>query len=305
MGKSTFRVLLVDDYDPWRRFVSTTLQKKPELQVVGEASDGLEAVQKAQALQPDLILLDIGLPTVNGIEGARRILRSAPKTRILFVSEQRSSDIVEGALRTGAGGYVLKSDATTELLPAVEAVLQGNQFVSFGLSRRVSGHTDIGASEVGNRIENNPYLLLRHNASIRAFLASIIEATAADFGNVQLFDSKNRVVRIVAQQGFESEFLDYFDSVSCDHKCACSNAMSDQSRTIVIDVATDPLFSNDSRGVLLRAKVRSVQSTPLIAPLGKFVGIVSTHYKRSAGPKPHMWKPIDDLAGSFVRKLTA
>jgi DNA-binding NarL/FixJ family response regulator len=131
---STTRILLVDDYEPWRRFVSTTLQKQPTLQVIGEAVDGLEAVQKAQQLQPDLILLDIGLPTLNGIEAARRIRELSPKSKILFVSENRSWDIVEEALRTGAGGYVVKSDATRELLPAVKAVLGGRRFVSASLA---------------------------------------------------------------------------------------------------------------------------------------------------------------------------
>jgi DNA-binding NarL/FixJ family response regulator len=127
-------VLVVDDYGPWRSFASQTLQEKPELQVVGQASDGLEAIQKAQELRPDLILLDIGLPTVDGIKAARRILQYAPKTKILFLSQERSSDIVQEALRTGARGYVLKSGAATELLPAVEAVLQGKQFVSASLT---------------------------------------------------------------------------------------------------------------------------------------------------------------------------
>ena len=132
LGRIT-RILLVDDYEPWRRFVSTTLQKKSELQIVGEVTDGFEAVQKAQQLQPDLILLDIGLPTLNGIDAARRIRELSPKSRILFVSEDRSWDIAGEALRTGANGYVVKSDAASELLPAVEAVLQGKQFVSSGL----------------------------------------------------------------------------------------------------------------------------------------------------------------------------
>jgi DNA-binding NarL/FixJ family response regulator len=125
---------VVDDYEPWRRFVSTTLQKQLRLRVIGEAVDGLEVVQKAQQLQPDLILLDIGLPTLNGIEAARRIREVSPESKILFVSENRSWDIVEEALRTGAGGYVVKSDATGELLPAVNAVLGGKRFVSASLA---------------------------------------------------------------------------------------------------------------------------------------------------------------------------
>jgi DNA-binding NarL/FixJ family response regulator len=131
---STARILVVDDHESWRRFVSTTLQNQPELQIVGEVSDGLEAVQKAQELQPDLILLDIGLPTLNGIEAARRIRKVSPASRILFVSENRSADIAEEALSTGASGYVVKSDTGSELLPAVKAVLEGKRFISASLA---------------------------------------------------------------------------------------------------------------------------------------------------------------------------
>jgi DNA-binding NarL/FixJ family response regulator len=134
-GWTSIRILVVDDYGPWRHFVSTTLQKQPELQVIGEAVDGSEAVQKVQQLKPDMILLDIGLPTLNGIEAARRIREVSPKSRILFVSENRSWDIVEEALRTGAGGYVVKSDAASELVLAVRVVLQGKRFVSTSLAR--------------------------------------------------------------------------------------------------------------------------------------------------------------------------
>jgi len=123
-GKSV-RVLLVDAYRPWQEFVSTTLRNVPELEIVGKASDGLEAVQQAQQLQPDLILLDIGLPTLNGIAAARRIREVSPASKILFVEE---------ALSTRAGGYVVKSDAAGELLPAVKAVLEGKRFVSPSLA---------------------------------------------------------------------------------------------------------------------------------------------------------------------------
>lgn len=130
MKRPSIWVLIVDDYESWRRFFSQTIQKQEELQVIGEASDGREAVQKAKELQPDLILLDIGLPTLNGIEAARRIREVCPACKILFVSENRAADVVKEALNTGAGGFVLKSDAGKELLPAVEAVLKGKRFVS-------------------------------------------------------------------------------------------------------------------------------------------------------------------------------
>jgi DNA-binding NarL/FixJ family response regulator len=130
-------ILLVDDFKPWHRFIATMLQKQPEMQLVGQVFDGFHAVQQAQELQPDLILLDIGLPTINGIEAARRIREVSPHSKILFVSQNRSSDIAEEALRTGASGYVVKSDVAVELLPAIEAVLEGKPFVSSSLAGRV------------------------------------------------------------------------------------------------------------------------------------------------------------------------
>jgi len=131
---SSVRVLVVDDHEPFRRFVCSTLEKRPELQIVGQASDGLEATQKAEALQPDLIVLDLGLPTLHGIEAARRIRKLSPESKILFMSQESSADVVQEALSLGALGYVVKANAGSELLAAVEAVLQGRQFVSGGLS---------------------------------------------------------------------------------------------------------------------------------------------------------------------------
>jgi DNA-binding NarL/FixJ family response regulator len=124
------RVLIVEDYAPFRRFISSTLLKKRELQIICEVSDGFEGVQKAAELQPDLIVLDIGLPTLNGIEAARRIRKLAPESTIIFLSQESSADIVHAALSTGAAGYVVKINAATDLLAAVEAVCEGRQFVS-------------------------------------------------------------------------------------------------------------------------------------------------------------------------------
>jgi DNA-binding NarL/FixJ family response regulator len=124
---------VVDDCEEFRRFICSTLRTRPELQIVGEVSDGLEAVHKAEELRPDLIVLDIGLPTLNGIEAARQIRKVAPECKILFVSQESSADVVREALVLGALGYVVKAHAGSELLAAVEAVLQGRQFVSSGL----------------------------------------------------------------------------------------------------------------------------------------------------------------------------
>src|SRR5215472_3754518 len=102
MRKLTIRVLVVEDHEPWRRFERLTLRAHDELQIVGECPDGNEAIQKAEELKPELILLDIGLPTLNGIEAARRIGQVSPNSKILFLSENRSADIAEKALSTGA-----------------------------------------------------------------------------------------------------------------------------------------------------------------------------------------------------------
>lgn len=135
MDKFLNRVLVVDDFEAWRRSVCSMLQKQTELQVIGEASDGLEAVQKAEELRPDLVLLDIGLPTLNGIEAASRIHRIIPDTKILFVTLNNDPEMAKTALRNGALGYVLKMDAERELLPAIKAVIRGEKFVSRRLGR--------------------------------------------------------------------------------------------------------------------------------------------------------------------------
>jgi DNA-binding NarL/FixJ family response regulator len=127
-----FKVLVVEDYEQFRRFVCSLLQQKPELQMA-QAADGLEAVQKAEELQPDLIVLDIGLPGLNGLEVARRMPKLAPAARILFISQESCPDVVREALILGARGYVHKPRAATDLLRAIDTVLRGEQFVSPGL----------------------------------------------------------------------------------------------------------------------------------------------------------------------------
>ena len=116
---------MVEDYEPFRRFLCSTLSREPGFEIC-EAADGLEAVKKAEELQPDLILLDIGLPSLNGIGAARRIHKLSPESKILFVSQESSAEVVYEALASGALGYVVKVHAGSELLPAVEAVLQGS-----------------------------------------------------------------------------------------------------------------------------------------------------------------------------------
>lgn len=134
----SIKILVVDDFERYRRFVCSQLRRHFECQI-WEVSDGLEAVQRAQELRPDLVLLDIGLPGINGIEAGRRIRKASVNSRILYLSQESSADLVQEALHLGAQGYVLKADAADDLALAVDAVLSGQQFVSPRIAAQVIG----------------------------------------------------------------------------------------------------------------------------------------------------------------------
>jgi DNA-binding NarL/FixJ family response regulator len=123
------RILLVEDFEPWRCFVYSIVQNEPELRIIAYASDGIAGVQKAEELKPDLILLDIGLPELNGIAAARIICKVAPKSKILFMSQDFSADVVQEALTIGVG-FILKSDAYQELVPGIRAAVLERRFLS-------------------------------------------------------------------------------------------------------------------------------------------------------------------------------
>jgi DNA-binding NarL/FixJ family response regulator len=135
-NQSFVRILVVDDFADWWHWVLEKLRENRNLQVVGVASGGLEAVLKAKKLQPDLVLLDIGLPKLDGIAAARHIRKVAPECKILFLSQETDPDVVRAALSAGGHGYVVKSDADRELLAAIEAVMRGKTF----LSPRMTNH---------------------------------------------------------------------------------------------------------------------------------------------------------------------
>jgi DNA-binding NarL/FixJ family response regulator len=127
------RIVLVDDFEPWRTYVRSVVDDHPRFEIVAEASDGMEAVRRVQELQPDLVLLDIGLPSIDGIAAARLMRGVAPDAKILFLTQNRHSDIAEAALDAGGHGYVVKSDCGHDLLIAMATVLQGEKFVSRAL----------------------------------------------------------------------------------------------------------------------------------------------------------------------------
>jgi DNA-binding NarL/FixJ family response regulator len=114
------RILIVDDFAHWRISVRSILKRDPQLRVIGEARDGIEAIEKAATLRPDVVLLDIGMPRLNGIEAAKQIRQACRESKIIFLTQEDSSDVQSVALETGGVAYVLKSTAATKLLPAIE-----------------------------------------------------------------------------------------------------------------------------------------------------------------------------------------
>ncbi len=133
---SFVRILVVDDFAEWRHYVLEKLREDRSFEVVGVAADGLEAVLRAEQMQPDLVLLDIGLPKLDGIEAARQIRTVAPDSKVIFLSQENDPDLARAALSVGARGYVVKSDAGSELLPALQTVMLGKRFGS----RSLAGH---------------------------------------------------------------------------------------------------------------------------------------------------------------------
>jgi DNA-binding NarL/FixJ family response regulator len=130
-------ILLVDDFEPFRIVLSSLLRNRPPLRIIAEAADGLEAVRKAELLQPDLILLDIGLPNLDGIDAARQIRELVPQAKIVFLTQETSPEIVDEAMRSGAAGYVFKIEAASALFETIERVIQNEQSAGLRGAQRV------------------------------------------------------------------------------------------------------------------------------------------------------------------------
>lgn len=141
---SVIQILIAEDFLPWQHFVSMKLQSEIDLRIISVATDGLEAVHKAKEVQPDLILMDLSLPRMNGIDATRQIRILSPGSRILFLSEHADSNLIQAALDAGACGYILKSDSGSDLILGIRAVLLGQPFVSHSLTnwRKISDSMD-------------------------------------------------------------------------------------------------------------------------------------------------------------------
>lgn len=286
--RKSVRVLVVDDYEPWRRFVCTTLLNQPGLEVIGEVSDGLEAVRQAQELQPDLILLDIGLPALNGIEAARRIREVLPTCKVLFVSDNRSADIAEEAFKTGARGYVVKLDAGRELLPAMKAVLAGKRFTSSSLSGQ------------DYRLRMNDYgsaIAYSHEVAFYADDRSVVDGYAR-FIEISL-KAENAVI-VVVTESHRASLLPKLEAARVDIPAAIEQGryipldLADTISRLTVNDMPDPVRCTKVVGDVIMEAAKSVNAaTSRVVVCGEIAPtLLSNGNEEEAIKLEHLWDEI-------------
>ena len=206
------KILIVDDFELFRRSICFLLKHRPEFDIVGEASDGLEAVQKAEELKPDLILLDASLPKMRGIDAAREIRKLLPDSQIIFMNYESNANLVQETLSMGISGYLVKTSADKDLLNAVDAIAKGERFCSPDLADRVRRDVSSRASFHFEFDSENRIFLARfngpvtaesmkefyHAAAAAALLAKEFRGSIADFSGVSRIRVMPATVRELA-----------------------------------------------------------------------------------------------------------
>lgn len=280
----SMRILVADDYKGWRRQVYLLLQTRPELQIICEVSDGSNAVEKAEELKPDLILLDIGLPNLNGIEAAREIRQVSPSSKIIFLSQQKSLDVVQEALDTGARAYVYKADARTDLLAAVDAVLRGKQFVS-----RTLRDYEFKAKTSSEHV----ILIYSDDAVLLDSFARFV-APALRSGNAAVvIATKSHHDGLGQRLQAESVDVDGHDQNGTYVALDAADAFS----AIMVDGLPDPVRFFESIGGLMKAAARAASAAnPRVAFCGEALGILW------AGGKVDAVLRLEQLSNDLARK---
>jgi DNA-binding NarL/FixJ family response regulator len=304
---SSLRMLVVEDYPPFRQFVCSMLGRKPELQVVGEAADGLEAVHKAEELRPDLIVLDIGLPALNGLEAARRIRKLAPESKIIFVTQESSADIVQEALRLGASGYVLKTNAGKELLTAVEAVRQGKQFIGGGLSQeslsRAAAVEALGISILNERLEEK--VVRKHEVQFHPDDASFV-AGFTRFIETALLEGK--AVIVLATPSHQKGLLQKLREDGVNIAAAIQEGryipsdVAETLATFMVNGRLDPVLFQKATGDLIASAAKVVKGdTSLIAACGECAPTLLKQGRVDAAIQlEHLWNEVSKACGMDI-----
>jgi len=299
LKSSTTRVLVVDDYEPWRRFVYSTLQRSSELHVVSEASDGIGAVQKAEELQPDLVLLDIGLPELNGIEVARRIRKLSPRSKIIFITENRAPEIASEALRTGGRGYLVKSAAGNELFNAINAVLEGRRFVTNGLAGLLEADESIASHSRDENVapRHNGQCKTRHEVGFYVNDAALVDAFAR--GVKAALKAGNPVI-VIATQPHRAALHERLQADSVDVNTAMErgsytalNSPDTLSAIMVDEMPASALCAKVVDALLGKAGNSAPGEHPRVAIFGECAPILLAAGKVEAAVQlEHLWDEV-------------
>jgi DNA-binding NarL/FixJ family response regulator len=268
------RILLVDDYKDWRNQVRLLLRERPEWQIIFEASDGFEAVQKAGELRPDIILLDIGLPKLDGIETARRIRQHSPNSKIVFLSQQNSLDFVQEALSTGAQGYVYKASAQSDLLPAIDAVLRGIQFFPSMLTGHMPTDTTRAKTPHHHEVQFYSHDTVLLDRLVR-FVISVLGA-----GNVAIVVATESHRDRLAER-LKSEGLDV-DAAIIEGTYIPVDAVSTLSLFIVKDMPDSARFVEVVGCLIEQAAKKGKAEHPRVAVFGEWVSLLCAEGKTDA-----------------------
>jgi DNA-binding NarL/FixJ family response regulator len=271
---SSIRILIADDFEDWRRQVRLLLQPRPEWQIVAKASDGSEAVQKAEELKPDVILLDIGLPKLNGIEAARRIRQLSPGSKIIFLSQNNDLDVVRAALGTGAHGYVCKTGAKSELLLAVDAVLRGKQYVSSSLK-----NCEFPDSP-GEKAPHHHEVLFYSDDTVLVDIVTRFIAAALKAGNAAIVlatkSHRDSLLQRLKAEGLDTDgALQQGTYISLD--------ADDTLSTIMVNNLPDPALFSRGIGALIEAAAKAAKSEqPQVVVFGEAGALLKAEGKVDA-----------------------
>jgi len=286
---SSIRILVADDFKDWRRQVLLLFETRPEWLVVAEVADGLEVIQKAEELKPDLIVLDIGLPKLNGIEAARQIRQLSPSSKIVFLSQNDDLDIVQAALGT-AQGYIYKTDFRSDFLPAIQAVLRDKQFVS----RSLKGHEFTLSS--GEKAPRRHEVLFHSDDTVLLDRLSSFVAPALDAGNAAI---------VLATKTHRDSLLQRLKAGGVDIDGALQQGTyisldaADVLSTVMVNDLPDPARFFGALGGFIAAAAKAAKSDQArVVAFGEAVDILQAQGKPDAAIRlEQLWNDVSKTFG--------